>query len=79
MENHLTPELKTLQDTNFEAEFKELDRIRKDNRKLKLLQEDDKLPTQTDEEYNNLFKGTEEEQKEKQEKHKKAVHEYNIQ
>lgn len=79
MENHLTPELKTLQDTNFEAEFKELDRIRQDSKKLKLLQEDDKLPTQTDEEYNNLFKGTEEEQKEKQEKHKKAVHEYNIQ
>lgn len=79
MEQYLTPELKNLRDTNFEAEFKELSRIREDVKKLKSFQEEDKLPTETDEEYNQLFEGTEEEKQKKQEKHRKAVREYNIQ
>lgn len=82
MEKQLTPELQTLSDSNLDADFKELERIRNEITKLKLLKPSDKLPTESDEDFLSLnVKGeleTDEQFEARKKAHEQAVHEYNI-
>ena len=82
MEKQLTPELQELSKTDLKADFKELERIRNEVTKLKLLRPNDKLPTESDEDFASLSVKTDTESDAEFEArklaHRKAIDEYNI-
>lgn len=82
MEKQVFPELKTLQETNFDKEFAAIEKLRKNDPSKKLLKVTDKLDSETDEEYAQLFTPlegeTEEQFKARQKKHEDAIKKYNI-
>ena len=83
MENQLTPELEQLSKNKLDSEFKELERIRNEITKLKLLNVNDQVPTESDEDFASLNQKNENETDEqfnaRIKAHEQAVHEYNIQ